>query len=97
MGGLVFASRQRPCAQRPQASKSRTMTATCALLAASATSVKSLRKRSVDACSVWACGGAAKAMDRLLTGVAVDFGAETAADEPASVDGDEIGAFILYV
>lgn len=42
----------------PQLSKSRTMTATCARLAASATSVKTLRKASVDEPLVGGGGGA---------------------------------------
>lgn len=71
------------------------MTATWARLAASATRVKSLRKRSVDGCFVCAGGGGA-----MVIGVAADLGPDIAEEEEEEEDvvlGDEMGAFIVFV
>lgn len=72
----------------PQPSKSRTMTATCARLAASATRENSLRRVSVEGALTWTgCGGTTFAGD-----CCVD---DTADDVFLECMGDETGASIV--
>lgn len=54
-----------PLNQILKSAKSRTMTAACARLAASATRVKSLRKGSVEGAFVWTGAGTMMAADEL--------------------------------
>lgn len=81
------------CPQRAQFSKSRTMTATCARLAASATRVKSFRKASV--LGGWTARGAG-------TGTVIELGDGCEEDEKLEAElprvlwaGEEMGASIV--
>lgn len=79
--------------ERPQPSKSRTMTATCARLAASATRFASLRKESVD--EDLACRGSGVGDGWAAWKTSGDCRVDERVDEEALVRGDEMGAFML--
>lgn len=68
----------------PKSSKSRTMTAACARLAASATRVKSLRKGSVEGALTWTGAGAMTAAE-VLGDCLVEDDEEEACEEEASM------------
>ncbi|KAL7790029.1 hypothetical protein V8C37DRAFT_385193 [Trichoderma ceciliae] len=73
----------------PQSSKSRTMTATCARLAASATRVKSLRKGSVEGVLTWTGAGAMMAAKLLGDGLV-----DEAEDDEAFVEEEASMAYL---
>lgn len=75
----------------PQPSKSRTMTATCARFAASATREKSLRRASVEGALIWT-GGGGPATATSVGDCCVD---ETTDEVFLECMGDETGASIV--